>query len=149
MWQRKGSSVKQYTTNLHKHQVKFLWYSRDMVSRVYCYFLWEVDTMHWITGFFRDLFVKMLRALLIWGAIAGAASTGFVFVTSRHAPLTAEWVLIGLVTVIAALLGMVSALTWEMTHIPQILRLARGHHSQQEEPVAVAASTQEPEADRR
>jgi hypothetical protein len=103
--------------------------------------------MHRITSFIRDIFFRMLRAFLIWGIIAGVASFGFIYLTSRHAPIIAEWVLIGVVTITAALLGTVSALAWELTHIPHILRLARGQHSKHEERMAISASAQKRPAD--
>lgn len=105
--------------------------------------------MHRITAFFRDLILKMVRAFFIWGIIAGLASVGFVFITSRHAPILAEWVLISLVTVITALLGLVSALAWELTHIPHIIRLARGQHGKREEPMRIAAHVQKSDTEDR
>ena len=76
-----------------------------------------------------DAIAKMVRALLVWGVVAGAAGIGWVALQSHRAPVTAEWVLIGVLALIAGLLGAMSMLAWELSHIGQISRAVRSAQS--------------------
>ncbi len=83
--------------------------------------------MHRVREFFAELIGKLFRWFISWGIVVGAVSTGwFALNTNPHRlPQGTEWGLIILLTVIAAMLGFVSALAWEMTHIGAIIKFAR------------------------
>lgn len=81
--------------------------------------------MQKITHSIGIVFGRMMRALLIWGIIVGAIATGWFSLTAHHLPRAGEWGLVAAIAVIAGLLGMMSTLVWELSHLGTISRHLR------------------------
>src|SRR5271165_91570 len=79
-------------------------------------------------GFFHgigEVMGMMFRALIIWALVIAAAAFGWVALESHHLPSSAEWGLVALVALVGGLLGAVSRLAWELTHIGQVAKAVR------------------------
>ncbi len=81
--------------------------------------------MRQVGHFFAELFGKMLRWLLGWAIVIGGLVTLGFSLKSHQLPTAPEWTLIVLITIIAGMLGMVSALAWELTHIGAVVHFVR------------------------
>jgi hypothetical protein len=81
--------------------------------------------MQKVTHTIGTVFGRMFRALLIWGIVVGAIATGWFSLTAHRLPHTGEWGLVGGIAIIAGLLGMMSTLVWELSHLGTISRHLR------------------------
>jgi hypothetical protein len=75
------------------------------------------------------IIMRMFRSLLFWAVIAGGGAIGWVALASHQMPNITEWGLVATVAIIAGLLGAVSTLAWELTHIKQLTQAVRAAHA--------------------
>lgn len=68
---------------------------------------------------------RMGRWFISWAiVIGGCVLLGWITIQHR-VPSEAEWLLIGLLSVLAGMLGMVAAIAWELTHVEVLMRFVR------------------------
>jgi hypothetical protein len=77
------------------------------------------------------VFGRMFRALIAWGLIIGGVATAWFSYSSHHLPRNGEWGLIITIAIVAGLLGMMSTLVWELSHLGTISRAIRHHGEHQ------------------
>jgi hypothetical protein len=84
--------------------------------------------MQKVTHTIGVVFGRMMRALLMWGIIVGALATGWFSLTARRLPTASEWGLVAGIAIVAGLLGTMSTLVWELSHLGTISRHLRHVH---------------------
>ncbi len=87
--------------------------------------------MQKVTHIIGIIIGRMFRALIAWGLIIGGIATGWFSLTSHRMPRNSEWGLIIGIAIVAGLLGMMSALVWELSHLGTISRALRHRHEHQ------------------